>query len=187
MVYLFLAPGFEEIEALTPVDVLRRAGLDVCTVAVSDNRTVPGSHNIPVTADLLFSDASLDASVDADFSDATMFILPGGMPGAKNLRACEPLCRLLTDAADRGLPVAAICAAPFILGELGILKGKSAICYPGFEDRLLGATVSDRKVVRDGNILTAAGMGVALEFALAAVEMLIDKATADRIAASVMR
>ena len=178
MIYLFLAPGFEEIEALTPVDVLRRAGLDVRTVAVSDNRTVPGSHNIPVTADLLFA--------DADFSDATMLILPGGMPGAKNLRACDPLCRLLTDAAGAHLPIAAICAAPFILGELGILQGKSAICYPGFEDRLIGAAISDQKVVRDGNILTAAGMGVALEFALSAVEMLLDKATADRIAASVM-
>lgn len=179
MIYLFLAPGFEEIEALTPVDVLRRAGLEVRTVAVSDSRAVPGSHNIPVTADLLMS--------DADFSDATMLILPGGMPGAKNLRACDRLCNLLTDAAGRDLPIAAICAAPFILGELGILRGKSAICYPGFEDRLIGAVVSDKKVVRDGNILTAAGMGVALDFALAAVEMLLDQATADRIAASVMR
>lgn len=178
MIYLFLAPGFEEIEALTPVDVLRRAGLDVCTVAVSDSRIVPGSHNIHVTADLLLA--------DADFSDASMLILPGGMPGAKNLRACEPLCRLLVDAAKRGLPIAAICAAPFILGELGLLQGKCAICYPGFEERLIGATVSDKKVVRDGNILTAAGMGVALEFALAAVEMLSDRATAERIAASVM-
>lgn len=184
MIDLFLAPGFEEIEALTPVDVLRRGGLDVCTVSLSQTREVVGAHNIPVTADLLMQDFLAN---QPDISEVSMFILPGGMPGAANLRACVPLCEMLETLNSHNVPIGAICAAPFILGELGILKGRSAVCYPGFEDRLIGAKLSDQKVVRDGHILTAAGMGVALDFALAALEMLTDKGTADRVAKSILK
>lgn len=177
MVYLFLADGFEEVEALTPVDVLRRAGCSVCTVSVMTDRKVVGAHRICVEAD-----AHFDA---CDFSDAEMLILPGGMPGTTNLRSYAPLCDLLLKADSEGLSLAAICAAPSILGELGLLKGRQATCYPGFEDRLIGAKYSKKSVVRDGRILTAVGMGVALAFSLAATEMLTDKKTADGIAASV--
>lgn len=179
MIYLFLAEGFEEIEALTPVDVLRRAGLDVRTVSIGADRTVKGAHGIPVLADILFE--------ESDYSDASMLILPGGMPGTAHLRAFAPLCDLLLSAYGRGVQLAAICAAPSVLGELGLLKGREAICYPGFEDKLTGAKLSDQKVVIDGDILTAAGMGVALDFALAAVRMHLGGGIAARIAASVIK
>lgn len=179
MIYVFLAEGFEEIEALTPVDVLRRAGLDVRTVSVGVDRSVRGAHGITVEADILFG--------ETDYSDASMLILPGGMPGTTHLREFEPLCRLLVSAHERGVQLAAICAAPMVLGELGLLRGREAICYPGFEDRLIGAELSDKKVVVDGDILTAAGMGVALDFALEAVRMHLGGGIASRIAASVIK
>lgn len=179
MIYLFLAEGFEEIEAWTPVDILRRAGLDVRTVSIGADRSVRGAHGITTEADILFE--------ESDYADASMLILPGGMPGTTHLRAFKPLCDLLLTAHDRGVQLAAICAAPMILGELGLLRGKEAICYPGFEDKLIGARLSDKKVVLDGGILTAAGMGVALDFALTAVQMHLGGGIASRIAASVMK
>lgn len=163
MIYLFLANGFEEIEALCPLDLLRRAGLEVTTVGIG-GETVRGSHGITVTADIpdtLFHDSTPD-----------MLILPGGMPGAKNLDESRVVDTVLRVAARKGAFLAAICAAPMVLGRRNLLLGKRATCFPGFENELVGATVTDKRVVRDGNIITAKGMGVALEFGLALVAAL---------------
>ena len=158
MIYLFLANGFEEVEALAPLDLLRRAGLPVTTVAVGGRDFVIGAHNIVVGADIpeeLFRDSKPDA-----------VILPGGMPGAKNLDASGTVEAALRACQKGGGLLAAICAAPMILGKRGYLSGKKATCFPGFEKDLHGAILSGEKVTRDGNCITAAGMGVALEFGL---------------------
>ena len=174
MVYLFLADGFEEIEALTPVDLLRRAGIEVTTVGIGST-TVTGSHGITVSADMSYTDATAHIGEDME-----MVILPGGMPGTKNLDASAVVHKALDLAQEQNAVVAAICAAPMILGKRGDLKGKEAVCYPGFEEYLKGAKIPDKKVVVDGNTITAKGMGVALEFGLALVEKLYgaDKAKA---------
>lgn len=177
MIYVFLADGFEEIEALAPVDLLRRAGLTVQTVGVT-GKTVTGSHNIPVTADITTDEVVLDDSVQA-------VVLPGGMPGAKNLDADETVSRAIAFAAERDKLLCAICAAPFLLGKRGLLKGKTAICFPGFEKDLAGATISDEAVCRDGNYITAKGMGVATEFGLKIVEALLDAQTAAELRATI--
>ena len=177
IVYMFLADGFEEIEALCPLDILRRAGVEVTTVGIGKDM-VRGAHGITVCADIpdvMYRDASPD-----------MIILPGGMPGAANLDACKIVDVALKAASRKGAYLAAICAAPFVLGKRGMLEGKCAVCYPGFEDDLLGAKVDkERTVVRDGNIITAKGMGAAFEFGLELVRCLCDDATADKIRASV--
>ena len=163
MIYLFLANGFEEIEALCPLDLLRRAGLEVTTVGIG-GEMICGSHGITVAADIpegMYADSNPD-----------MIILPGGMPGAKHLDESRVVDTALKAAVRHGSFIAAICAAPMVLGHRGLLAGKEAICYPGFEDQLTGANISSKRVVRDGNIITAAGMGVALEFGLALVEAL---------------
>ena len=163
MIYLFLANGFEEIEALCPLDLLRRAGLEVTTVGIG-GEMICGSHGITVAADIpegMYADSKPD-----------MIILPGGMPGAKHLDESRVVDTALKAAVRHGSFIAAICAAPMVLGHRGLLAGKEAICYPGFENHLTGANISDKRVVRDGNIITAAGMGVALEFGLALVEAL---------------
>ncbi len=178
MIYVFLADGFEEIEALTPVDIFRRAGLATRTVSITDTSAVTGAHGIAVAADLLLSEADLAA--------ADLLLLPGGMPGTKNLAACKPLCEAVTAHAAAGKPTAAICAAPSILGELGLLTGRKATCYPGFEDALAGAILSDKKVVRDGHIVTAAGMGVALDFSLECLTLLGLSDTAARLRQAVI-
>ena len=176
MIYIFLADGFEEIEALTPVDVFRRAGLDTLTVSITDRRTVVGSHNIAVLADACLS--------DVDLSDADLLLLPGGMPGTRHLGECEALCASVCTHAAAGKPVAAICAAPSVLGKLGLLRGKEAISYPGFEQELIGAKYVKQKVCRDGQIITANGAGSAIEFALEIVQAIQNKEAADRIAAA---
>ena len=173
MVYMFLANGFEEIEALCPLDLLRRAGVEVTTVGIGSD-TLMGSHGIPVIADIpegMFAD-----------SNPEMIILPGGMPGSKNLDESRTVDMALSAASRKGAFIAAICAAPSILGDAGLLCGKEAICYPGFEDRLTGAKISDKRVIRDGKIITAAGMGVALDFGLEMVKLFCgeDKAEALR-------
>lgn len=156
MVYVFLADGFEEIEALAPVDFLRRAGVDVKTVALKENKAI-GAHNIIVNADINISDILLDKNVDA-------VILPGGMPGAQNLYDNNKVHEAIDFANNSKKLVCAICAAPFILGRKGLLNGKSATCFPGFEDELTGATYLNQGVVKDENIITAQGAGVAWEF-----------------------
>ena len=154
--YVFLADGFEEIEALAPIDVMRRAGLSVTTVSVTDSLTVTGAHGIPVVADTLFSQCG--------YADAALLFLPGGLPGATNLQAHTGLCQLLTAKASQpDVIISAICAAPLVLGGLGLLQGKQATCYPGFEDTMQGAHYTAAKVTVDGHIFTACGPGAAWE------------------------
>ena len=178
MIYVFLADGFEEIEALCPLDILRRAGFDVMTVGVGNKYEIVGAHGISVKADIK----------DSDFSDKdpTLIMLPGGMPGTKNLEASKAVRSAIKDAIACDAFIAAICAAPSILGKMGLLDGKEAICFPGFEQYLTGAKLSEKKVVRDGRIITAAGMGVALEFGLCIVEALSGKEKADAIATQIL-
>lgn len=170
MIYVFLAPGFEEMEALAPVDILRRAELDVCTVGVG-SRTVTGSHGITVAADLCDSDAAPD--------DMEAVVLPGGMPGTLHLEQSQTVMNFLDYAVKVNAYIAAICAAPSILGHKGLLEGKEAICFPGFEQELAGARLSSQTVAVDGKIITAKGAGAAVDFGLALVECLKNKARAE--------
>ena len=178
MTVVMLADGFEEIEALTPVDVLRRAGLTVRTAGVG-GRIIAGSHGISVACDMTEDEVRAE--------EVGLLILPGGMPGAKNLDASPAVDRLIRDVNARGGRLAARCAAPFILGRRGLLSGKNATCYPGFEGELTGAHLSTLPVVTDGNITTAKGMGVALDFALELVRVLLSDDAAKKIADSVQK
>ena len=170
MIYMFLAEGFEEIEALCPLDLMRRAGLKVATVGIG-SKMICGAHAIKVEADM--TDAEFDAVAQNDSID--MIFLPGGMPGTLNLEASETVCDAIRSAYEDKKYIAAICAAPSILGKMGLLMGKEAICYPGFESYLEGATISEARVVLDGKILTAAGMGAALDMGLKIVEIFCGK------------
>lgn len=176
MIYVFLANGFEEVEAFTPVDLLRRAECQVKTVGVG-GKTVTGSHGIAVTADIAQSEVITD--------DMEMVVLPGGMPGTLNLEKNPIVTASVRYCLENGLPVGAICAAPSILGHLGALKGKRAVCFPGFEGQLLGAQVLQDPVCTDGNITTARGAGVAVDFALELVRVMAGEETAGRIRASI--
>lgn len=176
--YVFLADGFEEIEGLTVVDILRRAGADTQTVSVMGRKEITGSHRITLQADLVFEETS--------FEDGTLFVLPGGMPGTKHLGAHEGLTSLLKKAAAEGKRVAAICAAPSVLGDLGLLEGKHAACYPGFEDRLKGAQVEFTPVVTDGNITTSRGMGTAIPFAFSLAAQLTGTEKAEELAKGII-
>lgn len=160
MVYVFLAEGFEEMEALAPIDLLRRVGVEVTTVGVG-GKLIKGAHGVGFTAD---SDGE-----GLDFSDADCVVLPGGMPGTTNLDASPIVEACLMKAEEKDALIAAICAAPSVLGHKGLLKGKKATCFPGFEEELLGALHTGAPVEKDGNIITARGAGVALDFALALV------------------
>ncbi|NLD24178.1 MAG: DJ-1/PfpI family protein [Bacteroidales bacterium] len=164
-VALFLAEGFEEIEALGTVDILRRAKIDIVTISITDNNVVTGAHNIPVTADKKFN--------DIDFTNFDMLVLPGGMPGAKHLNEHEDLKNLISDFNSKGKLIAAICAAPMVLGGLGVLDGKRATCYPGFEPELIGAKTTGESVVVDENIITGKGPGLIFDFGLRLVEQLL--------------
>ena len=161
-VYVFLADGFETVEALAPVDVMRRAGLQVMTVSIMGRSNVVSAQNVTVVADLLFEDVVFD--------DSSALVLPGGGVGTDNLSAHEPLRALLVDACSRGLLVAAICAAPMVFGRIGILKGKKATCYPGCEGDLFGAEYTAAAVEQDGNIITACGPGASFDFGFAIIE-----------------
>jgi protein deglycase len=176
--YLFLATGFEETEAIAVLDVLRRAGLDVQSISISDSTLVTGAHGITVQADLLLE--------SFDLSDADMLILPGGMPGTRNLNSNEALKSLLTEHAKKGKDLAAICAAPMVLGQLGLLEGKEATCYPGNEQQLKGARISEYMVVQDDRLITAAGPGVALDFALQIVEFYLGEEKAEDISKAML-
>lgn len=182
MVYVFLAEGFEEIEALAPVDLLRRAGVSVETVSITSNKIVVGARKIPVLADTTIA--------DIDESKADIIVLPGGMPGTLNLAACDELMKMVDDRANSGdnsKRVAAICAAPSkILGERGLLQGKKATCYPGMESGMIGATPVTDKVVTDGNITTSRGMGTAIEFGLELIKLLCGANKSEEIRASVV-
>lgn len=177
MIVVLLANGFEEIEALTPVDVLRRAGLNVVTVGLS-GKEIRGSHGITVMADAL--------PEDIDLTKVEMVILPGGMPGATNIDAHPFTDKVINAVTKSGGRLAAICAAPLVLGRRGLLKGKRATCYPGFEVELCGATVTGEGVVTDGNITTAKGMGVALEFAKELIRVTIGEEKAKEISTAIM-
>lgn len=164
---IFLAEGFEEMEAMFPLDIMRRGGLNVKTVSVTGEKTVVSSHQVPIVADMLFEDLKEE--------DVEMIVLPGGLPGATNLDAHAGLDKLIMDFAAAKKPLAAICAAPMVYGKRGLLKGKKATCYPGFEQYLEGAECTGAPVERDGNIITGKGPGAAMEFALAVVELLQGK------------
>lgn len=164
MITVFLANGFEEVEAITPVDIMRRAGLDVRTVSIYDSPMVTGAHKVPIQADMVFC--------QVDFSQVDLIVLPGGLPGSTNLDACEPLCQAIKKHAEGGKPVAAICAAPLVLGHLGLLVGRKATCYPGVEPELTGATCTGAMVEVDGNIITGKGPAAAFEFGYTLVEQL---------------
>ncbi len=163
-VLVMLAEGFEEIEALTVVDLLRRAGIPVLTVSVSGSDRVCGAHGIPVIADCVF-----DA---AEAGKAGMIVLPGGMPGTLNLKNCSPLTDTLKKFRSEDKPLAAICAAPMVLASCGILEGKKATIYEGMEAELKGAVHTKGNVVRDGNIITSKGPGTAMDFGLALIGFL---------------
>ena len=161
-VYVFLADGFETVEALAPVDVMRRAGLDVVTVSIMGRKEILSAQNVTVAADELYENVC--------FGDADALVLPGGGVGTENLSAHELLRAQLVDACSRGLLVAAICAAPMVFGRIGILKGKKATCYPGCEGDLFDAEYTARAVEQDGNIITACGPGASFDFGFAIVK-----------------
>ena len=177
MTYIFLAQGFEEIEALTPLDLLRRADVDVKTVGIGGKRIV-GSHGIAVEADM----------DERDFSDSMpdMIVLPGGMPGTKNLQSSETVMTAIRLAVECNAFIAAICAAPMILGQLGMMRGMKAVCYPGFEEYLPESEILNVPAVRDGKIITGAGMGAALDFGLLLVSALRGEKLAEELRHSVI-
>ena len=176
--YIFLADGFEEIEALAPLDILRRACIEAETVSISDEIEVVGSHGLRVLCDTTIDLISPEL--------AELLILPGGMPGSDNLAASEELAEILTKHNAENKWIAAICAAPYVLGELNILNGKQATCYPGYEDRLLGAEFVNKSVVVSQNVITGNGAGAAIRFAFKIVEVLKSKRVADFLAEKMM-
>lgn len=171
-VYVFLAEGFEEIEAITPIDILRRAECNVVTVSITGDKTVQGAHNVPLLADALFE--------EVDFSNADAIFLPGGLPGAHNLNAHEGLKQLILSLHAKGKIISAICAAPLVLGGLGILKGKEATCYPGFENELIGAITTGERCVVSDTIITGNGPGAAAKLGFALAAKLQSKQVADQ-------
>lgn len=177
MVYVLLGTGFEEVEAITPVDLLRRANIPVLTVGVS-GKTVTGSHGIPVVADI-----TLD---ELDLTDLEMIVLPGGLKGVASLRASSAALDAVRFAWENGKFVAAICAAPTILAELHIPDGREAVCYPGFESAMGSASVVQKPCVRSGNLITGASAGCAVPFALALIEALRDAACASHVAQQIV-
>jgi 4-methyl-5(b-hydroxyethyl)-thiazole monophosphate biosynthesis len=163
-IFIFFAEGFEEIEATTIVDLLRRASINVTTISVTGTTMVTGSHAIFIKADALFE--------EIDFSQADLLILPGGMPGSINLADHKGLCDLLQQHNKNNKFIAAICAAPIVLGKLNMLQNREAICYPGFEKDLSGANISHKTLVQDSNIITAKGPGYAIDFGLYLIGLL---------------
>ena len=173
-VYVMLADGFEESEAIVPVDLLRRAGVDVILVSMNETANVLGSHGISIVADEIFA--------QCDWDQASLLMLPGGKVGTENLERHAGLRELLLSAEEKGIELAAICAAPRVLGRLGLLRGKPACCYPGNEDQLLGAQVMYEPVATAESVITSRGMGTAFAFGLALVRRLCGEETAARIA-----
>lgn len=176
-VYIFLAEGFEEMEAVTPLDLLRRVGIDAKLVSITGSKFVTGAHGVTYQADLLFDE--IDPDADA-------LVLPGGMPGTTNLMQHTALATLLMQQYDARKWVCAICAAPMVLGALGITMGRKATIYPGMEEHLIGAFPSTDAVCVDGNVVTSRAPGTAIPFALKLVELLTDAATAERLTADIV-
>ena len=178
-VVVLLAEGFEEIEALTPVDLLRRAGIEVVTASITEDPVVMGSHKIPVTADTTLS--SLEGTAD-------LLFLPGGQPGTNNLKGSEAVAELIRKYLAEGKYLTAICAAPTVYGQMGLLQGRKATCYPGLEGQLTGAQWTGEKVTVavDGQFVTSRGMGTSIDFGLKLIELLISKDKADEMAAKVV-
>jgi 4-methyl-5(b-hydroxyethyl)-thiazole monophosphate biosynthesis len=177
-VFVHFADGFEEIEALAPVDILRRAGCEVTMVSMMGRKEVSSSRGVKIIADKLFE--------EVNYAEADMLVLPGGMPGSKNLDEHQELRNKLLEANKKGKLLGAICAAPMVLGHLGILNGKKATCYPGNEPDLKGATHTGASVQVDGNIITAKGAGVSIKFGLALVEALLSKDKANEVKTKMM-
>lgn len=177
-VYIFLADGFEDIEGLTVVDLMRRASIDIKTVSIKDTKTVTTAHNITLQTDSVFS--------ETDFSDADMLVLPGGMPGTRYLGEYEPLCDLLKEFYKDEKKIAAICAAPTVFASLGFMEGRRGTCYPSCEDGMKGTLISRESVVTDGNVTTSRGLGTAVDFGLSLIEQLLGREKADEIAESVV-
>ena len=177
-VYMFLATGFEETEMIVPADLLRRAEIEVCLVSITGELAVTGSHRITILAEKLYD--------EVDFSDGDMLLLPGGQPGTTNLGNYAPLCELIKEWDKVKKRLAAICAAPTVFGELGLLKGLKATCYPGNEAKLLGAISSTDAVVTDAHITTSRGVGTAIEFAAEIIKLFKDKETAEKIKGNIV-
>lgn len=175
---VFLAQGLEEIEGLTVVDILRRAGVEVTTVSISGSKEVTGSHKITVLADDLFE--------NVDFGGLDGVVLPGGMPGTTNLMNHAGVNEVIKSFDKEKKLVAAICAAPSVLGQAGLLKGRNATCYPGFEEKLTGAVTSMDEVVKDGHVITSRGMGTAIPFALALTAYFLGQEKAEELKASII-
>ncbi|MDO5154823.1 MAG: DJ-1/PfpI family protein [Eubacteriales bacterium] len=176
--YLFLATGFEEVEALTVCDLLRRAKVDCKLVSVTGDYDVMSSHGITIRADLLFD--------EKDLSDGEMIILPGGIPGTPNLKAHKGLHDLILAYQETGKYLAAVCAAPTVYGEMGLLEGKKATCYPGMEEGLLGATPQSDSVVVDGQFITSRGVGTSIDFGLTLVSLLENEQLANELAVGIV-
>lgn len=177
-VLVFFAEGFEEVEALTVVDLLRRAKIDVEMVSITDNLMVTGAHNITISTDTLWEDAHI--------LNADGFILPGGMPGTRNLQAHQGLQKLLIQANEEKKLIGAICAAPLILGTNHLLEGKDACCYPGFENDLIGANVNEKPVNHHDNIITSRGVGTAIAFSGKIIKTLCTEETEKEILNSIL-
>ncbi len=175
---VFFAEGYEEIEGLTVVDLCRRAGILVEMVSVTDSLQVTGSHQIPVMMDKFLA--------DVNFDELDMLVLPGGMPGTRNLEKVPALMEQVKAFAADGRYIAAICAAPSVFGHLGLLKGRSACCYPGFEEELTGARVSYNSCEADGNIITARGMGCAIDFGLKIIKKLVSEQKSAEIGSGII-
>lgn len=172
MLYMFFANGFEEVEAIAALDVIRRAEIEIKSVGVGD-KIITGSHGISVICDAVSDEISAEG-IDG-------VILPGGMPGTNNLYDCDKVHEAIDYCANNGKLLCAICAAPLILGRKGLLEGREAVCFPGFEDELKGAVISDKFVCTDGNVITAKGMGSAVNFGLAIVAYFKGQAFADEL------
>ncbi len=177
-VCVFLADGFEEVEALTAVDLLRRARVYVDTVSITDEYKVHGAHGINVQTEDLFE--------EVNFEEFDMIVLPGGMPGTTNLMGHPGVCQIVTEFVNAGKPVGAICAAPMVLDHLGLLNGRKATCYPSCEEKMEGAVLTGAPVTVDGNIITSRGVGTAIDFALELINVLIGKDMAKKIASDIV-
>ena len=177
-VAVILAEGFEEVEAIAPVDLLRRAKIDCVTVSLTPEKLVPSSRHIPVLADKSWN--------EVDFTEVDGVVLPGGLAGTERLAADDRVEALLRQFYEAGKLTAAICAAPTVLAKAGLLAGKRAICYPGLEEKLSGALVTREEVVRDGTVITSRGMGTSVPFGLALVEYFLRNETAEALAAKIV-